>query len=128
MPKNKNARRELAIAKEKRKKKIIIASVAAVVLVVVAIGVFIAIQRAGTETYSDGYQTIQLLSNGTFTARLSHGQNYSGNYTKTNQGGVTVVAFSSGGATVVGEIEDGLLHLPHEWDDGHGHGDVLTKQ
>jgi len=128
MAMSKKARRQKALARKKRKKIIIITAVAVVVVAIVVVAVVLLVGSAGTETYSDGSQTIQFLPDGTFTATLSHSRSFSGTYAKTEQGDITIVAFTSSGVTVNGEIEGGLLYIPHEWDDGHGHGAVLTKK
>ena len=131
MGKSKRARHEKEIALEKKRRRtrrITLIAFVAVILVIAAYGIFNMTKSVDAEIYSDNGQTLQLLSDGTFTATLSHGASYSGTYTKIEQGDITLVAFSSGGETVYGEIEDGQLHIPHEWDDGHGHGNTLTKQ
>jgi len=125
---SKKARRQQALARKKRKKIIIITAVAVVVVAIVVVVVVLLVGSAGTETYSDGSQTIRFLPDGTFTAKLSHGRSFSGTYSNTTQGNMTIVSFTSSGVTVNGEVEGGLLYLPHEWDDGHGHGAVLTKK
>ena len=128
MSKDTKLKRKQEIARKKRNKKIIIISVSVVALALIVIGIIAAVNSARTETYGDGYQSIVLLPNGKFTAELSHGQSYSGTYSKSTQDGMTIVAFTYDGSTVVGEIEDGMLHIPHEWDDGHGHGSAFPKK
>ncbi|MCL1790561.1 MAG: hypothetical protein FWG40_04255 [Peptococcaceae bacterium] len=121
-------RRDKAIKKAKRQRMIIIASVAAVALVIITLGIYSAIQSAGTERYSDGNQVITLRQDGTFTATLIHGDKYKGTYTKTEQDNKTIVAFTSDEETVNGEIDGSNLRLPSEWVDDHGHGDILKKR
>jgi len=121
-------RRERAIKKAKRQKTIAIASIAVVALALIAFGIYSAISSAGTETYSDGSQVIKLRPDATFTASLSHGEKYSGSYTKTEQEGKTVIAFTGNEKTVYGEIDGANLRIPIEWQDDHGHGDTLKKR
>ena len=86
--------------------------------------------RAGkgkSEIYSHGNQIIQLNENGTFNASLAHGAYKKGTYTKKIEGGGTTVIFNVDGGAETGRIENNALHLPREWDDGHGHGSVFQK-
>jgi len=124
----KKARREKARKQAKRKKLLIIAVVAIVVLAVAALITIITIQAARIETYADSGQTLELHPDGTFSAVLFHGARYSGTYEKIEHDGNIAIAFTSGGATVYGEVVNNRLTLPTEWDDGHGHGRVLTKR
>ncbi|MCL2800274.1 MAG: hypothetical protein FWD28_00765 [Treponema sp.] len=79
------------------------------------------------EIFSAGGQTVRLSDDGTFSARLAHGVRKEGTYIKTPDDTRTIVAFSVNGRTEIGLIENDRLHLPHEWDDGHGHGNILPK-
>ena len=116
-----------------RRKKILIASICILVVITVAISaVFIGVWRnksgasQNAEIYSYGGQTIQLLADGTFSANLAHNTR-NGTYTKTVDGDRTMVSFDVGGSVIIGRIENNALHIPIEWDDGHGHGSVLPR-
>ncbi|MCL2070816.1 MAG: hypothetical protein FWH07_01095 [Oscillospiraceae bacterium] len=126
---NKALRREAALKKSRRNKILI---VLACLLVAAGIVAFIFIQnavRGKAEIYSAGGQSVHLYENGNFTANMSHGANKKGTYTKSSEDaeGRVSVYFKVANSTVEGVIEDGRLSLPTEWDDGHGHGSVLTK-
>jgi len=125
---NSKARRKQALARARRKRIIIRSAVGLVALALAVLVTLYVIQRVGTETYSDGTQIVKLSSDGTFTASLYHGSYYSGTYAKSSRDGVTTVAFTSGGVTYEGEIDGKILHIPHEWEDDHGHGGVMAKQ
>ena len=122
MSKNKKARRELALKKEKQKKIIIIAVIAVVILAVAAIFIINAINAKNDEIYTDGSATITLRANGTFSAVMYHDRRYSGTYVKSKDGDEVTVTFTYDGITAVAELENNELHIPHEWEDGHGHG------
>ena len=123
-----DARRELAQKKAKQKKMIIIAVVVVVVLAIAAFAIITAIQAAGTETYTDGHQTVVLKPNGTFTADLYHDAHYSGTYTMDKQGDWPLVTLTYGNNTSTVEIIEGAFTLPADWQDDHGHGSVLYKK
>ena len=127
MANKRKLRRDQQRARENRKKFIIVA-IATVSVVIIAFVVYSIIQTAGTESYTDGSQLVELLSNGTFTATLHHDASYNGTYSRSVQDGVTVVSFTSDGITYTGFIENNILELPHEWEDDHGHGGVLLKK
>ena len=120
------SKRELAIKKAKRKKAIIIVVVSVVALALVVALVISAVTSAMTEVYTDGSTTIELRPSGRFSAKMYHQDTYSGTYAKSADG--TSVTFTYSGLSVVGRIEGNTLHLPSEWDDGHGHGTVLPKK
>ena len=125
--KAKALRKEKAVKKANRKK-IIIASIC--VLVVIAAVVFTVIlrnQNKETEIYSHDGQSVQLFADGTFSARLAHNTG-SGTYSKRTEGNRTFILFNVNGSEASGYIENNALHLPHEWDDGHGHGTVFPRQ
>ena len=125
MSKNKRARRELALKKEKQKKIIITTVIAVVILAVAVIFIIVAANARNDEIYTDGSATITLLGNKNFTAVLYHNSQYSGTYVKSDDGGT--VTFTYDGKTAVAELENNELHIPPEWEDGHGHGSgVLT--
>jgi len=79
------------------------------------------------EVFSLGRQTVHLLADGTFSASLAHGVRKSGSYTKTEESDGTIVSFNVNGKEEVGWITNNALHLPHEWDDNHGHGNVFPR-
>jgi len=79
------------------------------------------------ETYSYRGQTIALYSDGHFHAVLAHNVRKDGTYTKANESGVIIVSFNVNGNIERGRIIDNALHLPDEWNDGHGHGSVFPR-
>ncbi|MCL2443161.1 MAG: hypothetical protein FWD13_06815 [Treponema sp.] len=84
-------------------------------------------EKSENEIFSYHGQTVQLLADGTFTASLAHGVRKSGTFTKTTENDRTIVSFNVNGKVEVGRIINNSLHLPREWDDGHGHGNVFPK-
>ena len=126
---NKKARREQETKQAKRKTGLFIALIAALLLAVIGGLALGAIRAIGTETYSDGNQTVTLSRDGTFTAELAHNNRKSGAYVMSEgEDGVTVIGFTASGVTDSGLIEGGALHIPVEWDDGHGHNRILPKR
>ena len=123
MSNTKTARREQAIKQAKRKKIVLIAVAVSVVMIAAIISVS-TLLIGGAETYSDGHQIITLSADGSFTASLAHETRYSGTYERISGG----VMFTYGGRTAFAEVEGDELELPHEWNDGHGHGSHLTKR
>ena len=124
MSKNKKAKRELAIKKAKQKR-IVMITAAAVVVAALAVAIIIgAVSSAGTETYTNGSATITLRPNGRFSATLHHNERFSGTYVKTEGG----VELSHDGVTITAVIDGDRMHIPDEWDDGHGHGSYLTRR
>ena len=123
----KKDRREQAIKKKKRKRNVIIAVVSVVVLALVAVTVITVMSSIGTETYSDGQQSIKLNSDGSFTAALYHIR-YDGTYVRTGDSIELTYDFGGTTATVFAQLDGDSLYLPIEWDDSHGHGNVLTKR
>ena len=121
---NKKERQAQALKKGKRKKIIAVGVCVLVVLVLVALLAVNAYQQGRNRTYTDGYQTLMLRSDGSFTAALSH-EVKAGTYVENTEDGVITVTFISEGTSVVGGIENEVLTLPDEWDDGHGHGTTL---
>ena len=120
------AKRELEIKKAKRNKKIALAVLAAIALVIIIIAVVRAVNTALTEVYTDGGATITLYPNGEFSAVMYHYEMYSGTYAKSENG--TRVTFSYDGMTSIVELNDGYLHIPLEWDDGHSHAYELPRR
>ena len=127
-PSGKQARRELARKKAKRNKLIAIIVVVVVVVTATTLITYTVIQNNMAEVFSDGEQTVRLRPDGRFRAQLAHDSSYRGSYTRTDEGGVMVITFSYGKETAVGQLIIDQLYLPDEWDDGHGHAGMLTKQ
>jgi len=127
--KAKALKKEKAVTKARLKAFIIIGIFALVVITAAAVGINIRKHNnAGTsqeEIYSYGGQTVQLLADGTFSATLAHNVRKSGTYAKTEESGRTVVSFNADGVEEIGWIIYGALHLPDEWTDEHGHGNVF---
>jgi len=123
----KTLRKEVAKKKAKQKKLLIICICVLVVAAAAAVAIFFIAQPSDGEVYRGGGQLVQFLEDGSFSATLPHGVRKSGTYTKTVEDGRTIVAFNTDGIVVTGYIEDDMLHLPHEWDDGHGHDIILPK-
>ena len=84
-------------------------------------------EKSENEIFSYHGQTVQLLTDGTFTASLAHGVIKSGTFSKTTENDRTVVLFNVNGNVEVGRIVNNSLHIPREWDDNHGHGNVFPK-
>ena len=117
----KNKRRARALKRE-RNKKILIAAIIVVVIAAFAFAlIMIANHQRDNRVFTTGGETVTLRANGTFDAKLSHGNRFSGTYSESTEGGVTVILFTHDGVTVDGTIEGIALTIPHEWDDGHGH-------
>jgi len=89
---------------------------------------FSSASKGKSEIFSHGNQTVQLFANGTYKANLAHGVNKNGTYTKKEEGNRTIITFNVNGKQEIGRIENNSLHLPNEWDDGHGHGSVFSKE
>jgi len=129
--KAKAERKEKAIKKARRKTILIVCIFALVIIAAAAVGILVNSRQPNSaahgeaETYSHGNQTIQLFADGTFSARLAHNVNKNGTFTKSADG--TRVSFNTDGRTETGRIENNAMHLPHEWDDGHGHGNVFVR-
>jgi len=127
-------KQENAIKKANRKKFFAIMIFSLIVLAVAAIifvpGILQTISGSShneSEVFGQGRSIIELNVNGTFSASLPHNVNKSGTYTKTVEGARTLVNFNVDGNIEVGRIENNSLHLPREWDDGHGHGTVFPR-
>ncbi|MCL2721568.1 MAG: hypothetical protein FWD47_09555 [Treponema sp.] len=116
--------------KRAKQRKLIIAGICVSIAVISGLLIFIIYnvnQNKVTEIYSYHGQTIQLLDDGKFTAVLAHNVRKSGTYTKTNENDRIIVTFNNDGRTETGWIVNDSLHIPREWDDGHGHGNVFPK-
>lgn len=88
--------------------------------------------------FENGNANVRLFADGTFIANLFHNTKITGTYTEMTDGREIAVLFTYGGinnmaggvgtfeatgsVTVVGGILDGVLTIPIDWDDGHGHG------
>jgi len=127
IPTGKRARRELARRKAKRNKTIIITVCLVVFITATVLITYNVIQNSLADVYSNSEMTVKLRPDGRFRAAL-HDEKYRGSYATVDESGVIVITFTYGGKTAVTEIILDQLYLPDEWDDGHGHGDVLTKQ
>jgi len=127
--KAKALRKENAIKKASRKKILTISICALAVIAAAAIGMRQNDSgQSEAEIYRNGRSSIQLLSDGTFTASLPHNVRKRGTYTKTTEDTRTVVSFNVNGRIETGRIENNALHIPGEWDDGHGHGNVFQRE
>ena len=127
--KAKKQKREKSEKKAKQKKIIIAVVCVAVAVAAVVLGFVInhVNQPKIPETYSYHGQTVQLFSDGNFTATLAHNVRKNGTYTKTTEEGMTGVLFNVNGFIETGWIINNELHIPREWDDGHGHGNVFPR-
>ena len=127
----KKAEAEAAEKKAKRQKAVTITVVSIAVVCIVALIVFLSMRQSGNRVYEGGGQTITLRTDGTFNATLAHPPAKNGTYTESTENGVTAISFTIDGETVTGTISEtgtvsgSALTIPEEWDDGHGHGNVL---
>jgi hypothetical protein len=125
------ARKKANIRKKTRLKVIIfviVCALAAVTALVSFINSAANKSQNPAEVYSTAGQTVQLFENGNFSAILAHNTRKAGTYTKTADGNRTIVSFNINGRIEIGSIENNSLRIPDEWDDGHGHGNVLRKR
>ena len=129
--KAKALRKENAIKKARLKTFIVVMICVLIVVAVAVIGIHVRrqnhSQQVSMEIYSFHGQTVQLLDDGTFSARLAHGVQKNGTYTKTNDNDGIIVSFNVNGREEVGRIQNNNLYIPREWDDGHGHGNVFRR-
>jgi uncharacterized protein YxeA len=121
---SKKARREAA-KKKKQKNVMIIIVCIAVVAAIAAFFIYNSIQQGQTRVFTAGEQTVSLHQDGKFAAQLAHNVTKRGTYTEEASGGLTMVTFYQDEAMELGIIQDNVLYLPDEWDDGHGHGTRL---
>ena len=119
---SKKSRREEAIRKKKQKKIITIVVCVVAVLIVGSLLAFILNRQSQTRVFYNSGQTVTLYSNGKFTALLSHNAQRKGTYSESTTDGNTMIVFTYDGITGFGSIEDNVLTIPDEWNDGHGHG------
>jgi len=130
------ARREKKAAKKASRKKLLAVGIFALAALAVMAIIFLPgiIQKNSghshyePEVYGQGRNSIELKENGNFSASLPHNVQKTGTYTKTTEGARTLVNFNVNGNIEVGRIENNSLHLPREWDDGHGHGTVFPRR
>jgi hypothetical protein len=125
---SKALRKEAALKKAKQKKIVIAIVCALAAAAVLAFIIHMTGRQANTETYSGGGLIVQLLDNGQFSATLAHNIRKNGTYTKTAEGGRTVVSFNVNGVIETGWIEDGALRVPVEWEDACGHTNILPRR
>jgi len=124
----KGSRRQEAMKRDKRKKRIIAAVCGAVLVTIVVLIIVGQVQQRGTRTFISGRNSVVLNTDSTFRASLPHGVERSGTFSEATTDGVTTVSFTQGGTTVNGIIEDNVLTIPGEWDDGHRHPRNYTLQ
>jgi hypothetical protein len=116
--------------KAKQRKTLIISIISIFALVVLGFLLHSLIGKneiVASEIYSYHGQTVQLLEDGTFTARLAHNVRKNGTYTKNAENNRINVIFNTNGVIEIGRIVNNALHIPEEWDDGHGHGNVFPR-
>ncbi|MCL2440199.1 MAG: hypothetical protein FWD14_00520 [Treponema sp.] len=114
--------------KRARQKTFVTAGICVSIAAILGVLIFIMFNINGNkaaEIYSYHGQTVQLLEDGTFTAALAHNVRKNGTFTKTNEDGFISVDFNINGRIETGWIINNSLHIPREWDDGHGHGNVF---
>ena len=126
--KSKLLRKQNAQKKAGRKRILIIGLLALIALGITGFGIYSSSRKNNAETYSGGGQTVHLFADGKFSANLAHGTFKSGTYTRRDDGSRVVISFTENNGTAVeGSIENNRLRIPNEWDDGHGHGNILQK-
>jgi len=125
--KAKARKKEKAAKKANRKKLLVIGICALVVIAAAAVGLFLYTYESSDETYSAGGQSVRLSANGKYTANLAHGVRKSGTYIREIEDGRTTIYFDVNGREEIGWIFSDALHMPREWDDGHGHGNILNR-
>jgi len=133
------ARKKENAQKKSNKKKLLIVCILSLAVLAAVIIIFFPnmLQRfsgsshvsvSESEIYRHGRSSVELNANGTFSASLPHGVRKSGTYTRTSEGSRILVNFNVDGNIEVGRIENNALHIPNEWDDGHGHGNVFPRE
>jgi len=100
----------------------------AIAVIAAALLILSCSQKARTETFSDGGQSVLLFTNGTFTARLAHNVRKNGTYVRNVDENMTIILFYIDGKVSFGRIENDNLYFPEDWDDSHGHGNVLPRR
>ena len=123
-------KRQNEVKKAKQKRLVLIGICALAVIAVLGFAVYSLVQRSAgaTEIYRYGEQTVRLREDGSFSASLAHNVRKRGTYSKETGEGRTIVTFTVNGNIEIGWIVNDSLHIPMEWDDGHGHGNILPKR
>jgi len=121
-------KKENKLKKTKRKNLMVVSFCVLAVVVALAFVIHSVVRQSNVETYRDGGQMVQLHPDGNFAATLAHNVNKIGTYSKTVDGDRTIVTFNINGVEEVGWIENNVLRMPDEWDDGHNHGNLLPKR
>lgn len=126
--KAKMLKKEKLLKKAKRKRiKLLIVCILAV-LVISGLVIYSVNESKNSELYSNHGQSVRLFHDGRFSAILAHSVRKKGTYTKTTEAERIIVSFNINDNIETGWIVNDNLHLPGEWDDGHGHGNVLRKR
>ena len=125
MTSKKKQRQEKAIKRKNIKTAITIIVSVLIVGGIIALLTLNSPNKGDGRIFTDGPQRVVLNNDNTFSAVLAHNQRYNGTYTESPQGGSTTVVFTYSGRSANGSIQGDVLTLPHEWDDGHGHGGAL---
>jgi len=119
---DKKRRRQAALKRDKRRNRTIIATVAVVLVGIIVFAVINYLGQRHDRVFGVGNNTVTLAADGTFTARLPHGVVRTGTFVEVEDDGVIFVNFAQEGYNnAVGTIEDNVLTIPDQWDDGHGH-------
>ena len=126
MGKKKKGKQKQAVKMFNRKNLVIISICVVIAVVIGALIIFNTGQQSGTRVFTAGSQTVTLRDDGTFSAQLAHSVAKSGTYTESVADNITTISFTYNGKTEKGSIVNNVLTLPHEWDDGHGHGTKFT--
>ena len=127
MSKSANSSKVKAAKTTKQNKILIIGACSLIMAAVLGLALFSAATGKNAEIYGYYGQTVQLLENGNFFAILAHSARKSGTYTKTAENGRIAVLFNVNGSIQLGWIINNALHIPPEWDDGHGHGSIFPR-
>jgi len=124
---SKSQRRAEAIKRAKRKRVIVISIVSIAVIAIISIIIIFSSgsRENAARVYDGGGAIITLSDNGTFSPFLWHGEIKIGTFTESVLNGNTLVTFMYNGSTEDGWIYDNVLHIPDNWDDGHGHGTMF---
>jgi len=121
----KKLKKQEAIRKAKKRRMILIIVATVFSLAIIALIVLAFIQSGQQRVFTDGRQQVILNNNGSFTSRDAHGRTRQGTFTETSDGGLITVSFTEGGTTAIGTIENNVLTIPSEWDDGCRHNPHL---
>lgn len=121
-------RRESARKKAKQKKLLTVGLCILAAAAVLTFIIFSIVRQSNEDIYSGGGQSVRLFEDGRFAASLAHNTMKTGTYTKTVEDNVTIVSFNRNGIIEIGRIENNSLRIPREWDDGHGHLNILPRR